>query len=146
MTPTKRQWNTKEVGSSSQAPPWPQWTSRTSTNARARGHILHPLGLTHLDHVARYNYLNEPVAVATRYYDEDLLAWLGMLDDIHWLFARGGMSHFLDVKEHTYRDLTLEFVSTLHVKVTSRIYIIVFVGAILRIELRYLQQYFWFSP
>jgi len=31
-----------------------------------------------------------------------------MLDDIHWLFARGGISHFLELKEHTYRDLTLE--------------------------------------
>jgi len=35
-----------------------------------------------------------------------------------WLFARGGISHFLELKEHTYRDLTLEFLSTLHVKVT----------------------------
>ena len=43
---------------------------------------------------------------------------LGLLDDIRWLFARGGMSHFLELKKHTYRDLTLEFLSTLHVKVT----------------------------
>jgi len=35
------------------------------------------------------------MVVATRYYDEDLSARLGMLDDIHWLFVRGGMSHFL---------------------------------------------------
>jgi len=53
-----------------------------------------------------------------RYYDEDLLARFGMLDDNYWLFARGSMSHFLELKEHTYRDLTLEFLSTLHVKVT----------------------------
>ena len=42
-----------------------------------------------------------------------------MLDDIRWLFVRGGMSHFLELKEHTYRDLTLEFLSTLHVEVTK---------------------------
>ena len=85
---------------------------------RARGNILHPLGLTHPVHVARYNCLNEHAVVTTRYYDEDLLARLGILDDIHWLFARGGMGHFLELKEHTYRDMTLDFLSTLHVKVT----------------------------
>ena len=74
--------------------------------------------MTHPDHVARYNCLNEHVVVATRYYDEDLLARLGMLGDLRWLFTRGGMSHFLELKEHTYRDLTLEFLSTLHVEVT----------------------------
>jgi len=57
--------------------------------------------------------------IATRYFDEELLAQLGMLDDIRWLFARGGMGQFLEIKEHTYRDLTLEFVSTLHVEVTT---------------------------
>ena len=41
-----------------------------------------------------------------------------MLDDIHWLFARSGMGHFLELKEYKYRDLTLEFLSTLHVEVT----------------------------
>jgi len=56
----------------------------------------------------------------TRYYDEDLLARLGILDDIRWLFARGGMRHFLELKEHTYRDLTLEFLSILHAEVTRR--------------------------
>ena len=45
----------------------------------ARGNIPQPLGLTHPDHVARYNYLNDRMVVATRYYDEDLLARLGML-------------------------------------------------------------------
>jgi len=56
----------------------------------------------------------------TRYYDEDLLARLGMLDDIRWLFARRGMGHFSELKEHAYRDLTMEFLSTLNVKVTRR--------------------------
>jgi len=41
------------------------------------------------------------MVVATRYYDGDLLARLGTLDDIHWLFARGGMGHYLEIKEHT---------------------------------------------
>ena len=74
MAPTKRQRSTTEVGSLSQAPHWPQKTSRTSTIARARGNNPQPLGLTHSHHVARYNCLNERVVVATRYYDEDLLA------------------------------------------------------------------------
>jgi len=58
------------------------------------------------------------MVVATRYYDEELLARLGMLDDIRWLFVRGGIGHLLEIKEHTYQDLTLEFLSTLHVEVT----------------------------
>jgi len=74
--------STKEVGSSSQAPSQQQRTSRTPTNARARGNISQPLGLIYRDHVARYNYLNERMVVATRYYDEELLAWLGMLGDV----------------------------------------------------------------
>jgi len=74
MTPTKRQRSTKEVGSSSQAPPRPQRTSRTSTKVRARGNIPHPLSLTNFDHIASYNCLNEHIVVATRYYDEALLA------------------------------------------------------------------------
>jgi len=40
--------------------------------------------------------------VATRYYAEELLARLGMLDDNQWLFARGGMGHFLEIEEHAY--------------------------------------------
>jgi len=55
--------------------------------------------------------------VATQYYDEELLARLGVLDNIRWLFAQGGMCHFIKIKEYIYRDLTLEFLSTLHVKV-----------------------------
>ena len=28
------------------------------------------------------------------------------------------MGHFIEIKEHTYRDLILEFLSTIHVEVT----------------------------
>jgi len=35
------------------------------------------------------------------------------------LFARGGVGHFIERKDHTHRDLTLEFFSILHVKVTN---------------------------
>ena len=118
MTPTNRQRSIEEVRSSSQELIRPQRTSRTFTNARAQGNIPHPLGLTHPDHVARYTCLNECIVVATRYYDEELLARLEMLDDIRWLFTRGGMEHFLEIKEHTYRNLTVEFLGTLHVEVT----------------------------
>ena len=58
------------------------------------------------------------MVVATRYYDEELLGRLRLLDDIWWLFARRGIRHFIDIKQHTYQDLTLEFLSTLHVEVT----------------------------
>jgi len=119
IAPNKRQRNTKEVGSSSQALPRPQQLSQTSTNVHAGSNIPHPLGLTHPEHVARYNCLNEHMVIATRYYDEDLLARFGILDDIHWVFARGGMGHFLKIKEHTHRDMTLEFLSTLYVEVTG---------------------------
>jgi len=77
MAPTKRQRSTKEVGSSSQAPHQPQ---RISRNARVGGNIPHLLGLEQPDHVARYNCLNERMVVATGYYNEELLARLGMLD------------------------------------------------------------------
>jgi len=32
----------------------------------------------------------------------------------------GGMGHFIETKEHTYRDLIKEFPSTLHVEVIRR--------------------------
>jgi len=81
--------------------------------------IPHLLGLTNPDHVGRYNCLNERMVMATRYCDEDLLSRLGMSDDIRWLFARGGMGHFIEIKEHAYPDPTLEFLSTLNVEVTG---------------------------
>jgi len=55
--------------------------------------------------------------VETRYYDEELLGSLGLLDDIQWLFA-GGMGHFIEIKEHTYQNLISELLSTLQVEVT----------------------------
>jgi len=82
MELSKRQRTTKEVGSSSPAPPQPQRASRTLTNAHVRGNIPHPPIFTHPDQVARYNCLNKRMVVVTRYYDEDLLARLGILDDI----------------------------------------------------------------
>jgi len=57
--------------------------------------------------------------VATHYYDEDLLVQMCLIEDIRWLFARGGMGLFIERKDHTYRDLRLEFLSTLHVEVMN---------------------------
>ena len=88
------------------------------TNAPAWRNIPHPLGLTHPDHVAPYNCLNERIVVVTKYYDKDLLAKLGILDDIIWLFTRGSIGHFLEVKQYTDSGLTIEFLSALHVEVT----------------------------
>jgi len=115
----KRQRSIKEVGTSSQALSWPQQTSRTSTIIWAQGNIPYPLSLTNPDHVARYAYLNECMVMAIHYYDEELLGHLVMLDDILWLFVRGSMGHFIEIKEHTYQDLTLEFLSTLYVEVAQ---------------------------
>ena len=58
------------------------------------------------------------MVVATRDYDKELLAHFRILDDIRWLLARGDIGQFIEIKEHTYWDLTLEFLSTLHVEVT----------------------------
>ena len=44
---------------------------------------------------------------------------LGLLDDIRWLFARGEMGQFLETRDYTYQDLTLEFLRTLDVEVMS---------------------------
>ena len=86
---------------------------------RSRGNIPHPVGLTDLEHIVRYNALSSKLIVATRYYDEDMLNYLRLLDNIHCLFARGRMGQFLETRDHTYQDLTLEFLSTLHVEVIS---------------------------
>ena len=103
---------------------------------RVRGNILHPLGLTHLDHVTRYNYLNECMVVVTSYYDEELLAQLGMLDDIRWLFARGGMRLFrnqrayisgLDPRIPKYTPCWGHKKASM----SSRIHIVLFVGTII---------------
>ena len=117
MAPTKGQRSIKE-GTSSQEPSRPKRSSRTSTNARAQGNVPHPFVLTNSEHVAGYTCSNERIIVATRYYDEELLGRLGLLDDTRWLFACEGMRHFIEMKEQTYRDYTLEFQSTLHVEVT----------------------------
>jgi len=71
------------VGTSSQAPQGAPRTSRPSTNTGNRGNIPNPRGLTHPKHIARYNNLSTKLVVATRYYDEDLLTRLDLLDDIH---------------------------------------------------------------
>jgi len=34
------------------------------------------------------------------------------------VICNGGMGQFIEMKDHTYRDLTLEFLSTSHVEVT----------------------------
>jgi len=86
---------------------------------RNQGNITYPLSLTNPEHIARYNALSSKLVVATRYYDEDVLNRLGLLDDIHWLFAWGGMGQFLESRDHTYWDLTLELLSTLYVEVMS---------------------------
>ena len=44
---------------------------------------------------------------------------MGLPEDIRSLFAWGGVGHFSERKDHTYHDLTLEFLSTLHVEVMN---------------------------
>ena len=43
------------------------------------------------EHIAHFNYLSSRRIVATRYYDDELLNQMDLLDDIRWLFATGGM-------------------------------------------------------
>jgi len=85
----------------------------------ARGNAPHPLGLVNLSHIERFKCLSSRSIVATRYYDEELVIQMGLLKDIKWLLARGGMGQFIEMKDHTCHDLTLEFLGTLYVEVTS---------------------------
>ena len=82
MTPKKKAITIQEAGTSSQVPQRTSWTSWTSTNVRNWGNIPNPIGLTHPEHVSRYNILSSKLVVAIRYYDKDLLTGLGLLDDI----------------------------------------------------------------
>ena len=81
MAPKKMTKTTQEAGTSSQAPQRATRTSRTS-RASARGNAPHPLGLTNPTHIERYNCLSCRSIVATRYYDEELLVQMGLLEDI----------------------------------------------------------------
>jgi len=70
------------VKTSSQAPPSTRRTSRTSLAARTRGSAPHSLGLTHPDDIVRYDCLSCRTMIASRYYDGEFLAHLGLLDDL----------------------------------------------------------------
>ena len=53
----------------------------------------------------------------TKYYDDELLNQMGLLDYIRWSFARGIIGQFIGLRDHTYCNLTLEFLSDLHVDI-----------------------------
>jgi len=60
---------------------------------------------------------------------------LRLLDDIIWLFARGGMGEFIEMEDQTYKDLTLTFFRTLHMEGTGALnvrglYIILFLEGV----------------
>ena len=99
----------------------PQGATRAirTFRASARANASHLLGLVNPFHIERFNCLSSRSVIASHYCDEDLLVQMGLLDDIRWLFARGGIGHFIERKDHTYCGLTLEFLSTLHVEVTN---------------------------
>jgi len=63
--------------------------TRASISAKSRGNASNSLDLTNPDHIARFNALNSRLISATRYFDENFLTNLGVIDDIPWLFARG---------------------------------------------------------
>ena len=107
----------QEARTSSQVPQRATRIIRTS-RVLARGNAPHLFGLVNPFHIERFNCLSSQPVVTTHYYEE-LLVQMGLLEDIGWLLARGGMGHFIKRKDHTYHDLTLEFFSTLHVEVTN---------------------------
>ena len=119
MALNKKERTTQEAGTSNQAPQRALRSSHTSTVGKNRGNMPHPLSLTNPEHMTICNALSGKLVVATLYYDEDVLNHLGLLDDICWFFAGGGMGQFLETRDHTYRDLILEVLSTLHVEITS---------------------------
>ena len=116
MAPNKRTQTTQGAGTLSQAL---QQASQTSINARNQGNLRNSLGLTNPEHVARYNALSIKLIIATWYINKGLLTSLGLLDDICWLFTRGGIGHFLETRDHTCGDVTLEKLSILNIEVIS---------------------------
>jgi len=109
---------TQESDTSSQASLRVKRATRTS-QATTQDNAPHPLGLINLSHINCFSCLSSRCMIATHYYDEELLFQMGLLEDIRWLFARGWMGQFIEMKDHTYRDLTLEFLSALHVEIIS---------------------------
>ena len=97
---------------------WPSRTSWTSTSKRTQGNTPLPLGLTHFGDIACYTCLISALVVATYFYDKDLLAQLGLLDDIRWLFTLVGRVNLLKWKTIHIGTSPLKFLSTLHVEVT----------------------------
>jgi len=69
-------------------------TSRTSSNARSRGNILNPIGLTYPEQVAKYNASSSKQVIVTHFCDKDVLIWLVLLDAICSLFAQGTTVNF----------------------------------------------------
>ncbi|KAL8517030.1 hypothetical protein ACS0TY_015313 [Phlomoides rotata] len=49
----------------------------------------------------------------TRYLDEDCIEALGIKDDVHELFGNIGWNEFMVIKKPTYRELTMEVLSTI---------------------------------
>ena len=94
MAPNKRTKTTQEAGTSSQAPPRAIRATQTS-GPSAEGNALHPLSLVNPSHIERFNCLSSRSIVATRYYDEELVIQMCLLDDIRWLFVRGRMGQFI---------------------------------------------------
>jgi len=74
MVPKKRMRTTPGVGTLSQPP---QQVSRILTNVQNQGSPPNLLGLTNPEYVARYNALSSTPAIATRYFDDDLLTRFG---------------------------------------------------------------------
>jgi len=89
----------------------------TSSSSASRPDPNNPFNLTDDLHLKRFKTLASRPLFPTRYYDEYTLTRLGLLDDIYWLFQRVGMRQFLDVRHHTYRSITLEILSTIHVEI-----------------------------
>jgi len=82
MAPKKRTRTTPGAEPSSQVH---QLVSGISTNARNRGNLPNPVGLTNTEHGGRYNDLSSTLVVATWYFDKDLLTSLGF--DVDFMFC-----------------------------------------------------------
>ncbi|KAJ1406078.1 hypothetical protein SESBI_25333 [Sesbania bispinosa] len=65
----------------------------------------------------RYDNLVKRKIVTTRYFDENALATLGLLDEVKWLIDRVGWNQFLTIKSPSYEKLSLEFLSSVEAKV-----------------------------
>lgn len=68
---------------------------------------------------AQYNILVERKIINTHYEDSQAPTTLGLYDDIAWMYEQIRWQWFMQIVQPTYIPLTLEFFSSVYVKVNN---------------------------